>query len=503
MIKGTVQREIAAITGNSRPKIAEVIKQAELHQISPPFNEDITDLWLENLLFPQKRPKAKGRQEPNFDNIHTELAKPGVTLSLLYYEYEHECRQNNKVPYAYRTYCQYYRAYAQKYKATMRIRRKPGEIMEVDWAGATLKIIDSDSGKLIPAYLFIATLPCSSYSYCEAFLSMKEEFWLTAHLHAYEFFGGVTQYLISDNLKTGVKKHRHGDAVLNDAYRDLAEYYDTIAMPARVRKPKDKPTVEKSVGILSTWVIAALRNQQFFTLEELNKAVRQKLSEFNERPFSKKYKPGNRLTAFKKEEQFALKPLPVEPYKMTSWKKASVQRDYHVNVESQFYSVPYEYISNQVQIKLTKDLVEIFYQGNRIATHKRLKGKFGQFSTNHDHLPANHQLYLDHTPKTAMKWAEGVGANTLKIMRYLLKSAPSEKQGLKSAFRFKGLARNYAPVEIEAACVTVNEIAKNPSISVIKRILKNQQHVPQPQITKQDVQGFSRGVKYFERKNKQ
>ncbi|BDR59707.1 hypothetical protein XA3_21480 [Xylocopilactobacillus apicola] len=374
--------------------------------------------------------------------------------------------------------------------------------MEVDWAGSTLKIIDSDSGELIPTYLFVATLPCSSYSYCEAFLSMKEESWLTAHLHAYEFFGGVTQYLISDNLKTGVKKYRQGEAVLNDAYRDLAEYCNTIAMPAKVRKPKDKPSVEKTVGILSTWVIAALRNQQFFTLEELNKAVRQKLSEFNERPFSKKHKAGNRLTAFKKEEQFALKPLPAEPYKMTSWKKASVQRDYHVNVESQFYSVPYEYISNQVQIKLTKDLVEIFYQGNRIASHKRLKGKYGQFSTNHDHLPANHQLYLDHTIETATKWAEGVGINTLKVMRYLLKSAPSEKQGLKAAFRFKGLARNYAPVEIEAACIKVNKIANAPSISAIERVLKNKQQLAVTKAPEQESHGFSRGAEYFERKNK-
>ena len=313
-----VQRDISAITGNSRPKISEVIKQAELHQISPPFTDDVDDIWLESLLFPQKQPMAKGRQMPDFDKIHEELAKPNVTLSLVHYEYEQECRQNGTIPYAYRTFCQYYRAYAQKYKATMRIRRKPGEVMEVDWAGSPLHIVDRETGEIVKAYLFIASLPCSAYSYCEAFMTEQQEAWLTGHIHAYEFFGGVTQYLISDNLKTGVTSHKHSEVILNEMYRDLALHYGTIVMPARVRKPKDKPTVEGVVGTVSTWIIAALRNETFFDLEELNKAVRIKLKEFNERPFTKKYKQGSRLSAFHDEESFALRPLPVQAYTMAS-----------------------------------------------------------------------------------------------------------------------------------------------------------------------------------------
>ncbi|WP_416274134.1 Mu transposase domain-containing protein, partial [Lacticaseibacillus suilingensis] len=142
-------------------------------------------------------------------------------------------------------------------------------------------------------------------------------------------------------------------------------------------------------------------------------------------------------------------------------------------MESQFYSVPYEYISSKVDIKVTKDIVEVFYKGNRIASQKRLTGKFGQFSTNHDHLPAEHKLFVDHTSENALAWAEEAGIHTLAVMRYLFKSAASEKQGLSAAFRFKGLARKYAAIEIEAACTTVIKIATAPTVSVVERVLKS------------------------------
>ncbi|MGU9998575.1 hypothetical protein [Latilactobacillus curvatus] len=214
-----VQRNIAAATGNSRPKIAEIIRRAKEEVLVPPFTDEMDDEWFEALLFPHKKRESKGRQLPDFEHIHTELAKSNVTLSLLHYEYEAMCRQNNVIPYAYRTFCQYYHEYAQKYKATMRIKRKPGETMEVDWAGTTLSLTDSDTGEIVKAYLFVATLPCSQYGYCEARLSMKQEDWLVSHIHAYKYFGGVTEILVPDNLKTGVTRHRSGEAVLNSTYR--------------------------------------------------------------------------------------------------------------------------------------------------------------------------------------------------------------------------------------------------------------------------------------------
>ena len=502
--QGISMRSIAANTGNSRPKVSEVIKKSEEKGLEWPFTEEMTDHWLEGFLFPEKTRELKGRELPDFEKIYKELAKPNVTLSLLHYEYELECRNNDKIPYAYRTYCQYYTEYARKYKATMRIKRKPGEIMEVDWAGSKLSLIDRDTGEKVKAYLFVATLPCTQYTYCEATLSMNQEEWIKAHINAYNFFGGVTELLVPDNLKTGVIKNERGEAILNEVYRELSDHYGTVILPARVRTPKDKASVEGNVGSLSTWVIASLRNSHFFTIDELNDEVRRKLTEFNSRPFTKKHKQGNRVTAFEEEEKFALRPLPTMPFKMATWKIATVQLDYMVSVESMFYSVPYEYIQNKVDIRLTKDLIEIFYKDSRIATHKRLYSKFGQFSTNRDHMPDNHKLYVDHTKESVIDWSSMIGESTTKVVIFIFESAQAERQALKSTMRLKNLGKKYSKSELEVACETVLRLASTPTIRAIETILaNNKKKNAEKNLTNETSDntsknyGFTRGASYF------
>jgi transposase len=197
------------------------------------------------------------------------MAKSGVTLSLLWHEYVEGCRHRKEIPYSYRQFCRYYHNYATLSKATMRIKRKSGEIMEVDWAGQTAFIKDQFTGDPIPVYVFVAALPCSQYSYVEACLSMNTDNWVSAHIRAFEYFGGATQMIVPDNLKTGVTKASSTDPIINLTYQEMAEHYHTVIMPARVRHPKDKPNVEGTVGFISTWIIASLRNEQFFTLNEL------------------------------------------------------------------------------------------------------------------------------------------------------------------------------------------------------------------------------------------
>lgn len=494
------QRSIAASTGNSRAKIGDTIHRAEAMGIRPPFDSTVSDDDLARRLFPELRPEAKGREAPNYEYLHKELAKPNVTLTLLYYEYEASCRQSGTVPYSYRTFCRNYTEYAQKFKATMRIRRKPGEIMEVDWAGSTLKLTDRDTGEFVKAYLFLATLPSSQYSYCEACLTMKTEDWIRAHVHAYEFFGGVTEVLVPDNLKVDVTKHKDYEVILNPVYRDLAEHYGTVIVPARVKAPRDKASIEGTVNVLSTWVIAALRHEQFFTLEELNKAVELKLAEFNRRPFTKKYKAGNREEGFKQEEQFALRPLPQSPFQMAAWRTATVQPDYHILVEGMFYSVPFQYISSRVDIRLTSDLVEIFFKDSRLASHQRRYGHPGQFATLSEHMPESHQLYLSHTPETSREWAKKVGSATVQVVEYLLTSSRAERQALNATLRLKKLAQKYSLSDIEQACTDVMRVAKAPTVRVIERMLINQKkkQKSQPQQEQNDF-GFTRGADYFGR----
>lgn len=499
--EGISLRGIAASTGNSRQKVTEIIDLAERKGLVCPLDEEMTDEWIEEFLFPEKSLEASGRQSLDFDYIHKELAKPNVTLSLLHYEYEADCRVNNKIPYSYRSYLRHYSRYAEKYKATLRIRRKPGEIMEVDWAGTTAFIIDRDTGEKVKAYAFVAALPCSQLSYVETTLSMDLHAWIGAHNRALEYFGGVTQILVPDNLKTGVTKHTVQELILNPTYKEMADHYNTIVMPARVRSPKDKASVEGSVGAISTWIIAALRNSQCFSIDELNKEVRKKLDEFNQRPFTRK--KGSRFSAFEEEEKFALSPLPATPYKMSEWKTAKVRPDYHISVESMFYSVPYEYINQQVDIKLSDSLIEVFFKHMRIASHKRLYGRYGQLSTVRDHMPDNHKLYVDQTPEVATEWAKSIGESATDVINYILNAYQSEKQALQSIFSLKKLERRYSKYEIERACKMVISITKRPTVKSIQSILKNnkkndaEQNLKNKTEIDKDNYGFTRGAAYY------
>src|SRR5699024_788644 len=249
----------------------------------------------------------------------------------------------------------------------------------------TLQITDRWNGEMIPAYVFIATLPYSQLSYVEAFLDMKSSNWLIAHIHAFEYFDGVPETLVPDNLKTGVTKALRGEPLLNEAYREMADYYRTIVVPSRVRKPKDKPSVEGTVGYISRQIIASLRYYQCFHIEDLNKRIFKKLEGINTNDFQKR--PGSRQKAFEEEEKAHLQRLPQTRYKLSEWKTAKVQLNYHIQVERMYYSVPYDYVREQVDVRLTTDLIEVYFKEARIASHKRLIREIGQFSTHTDHMP--------------------------------------------------------------------------------------------------------------------
>src|SRR5699024_6897184 len=294
-LEGISQRTISSSTGHSRNTVSKVVqrsKQLGLERLDATMTND----WLETFLYPEKQATEKGYFPANWEKVHKELQKKNVTLALLHHEYAEEAREGGKIPYAYRTFCEKYGQYAKKYKLTMPIRRKPGEIMETDWAGSTLYIQDRHTGESIPAYVFVASLPYSQMSYAEAFLDMTSPNWLIAHVHSFEYFGGVPETIVPDNLRTGVTKARRAEPILNAAYRELAEYYRTVIVPSRVRKPKDKPSVEGAVGHVSRQIIAALRHYQCFNIQDLNDQIFKKLKEINMNEFQKR--PGSRIKVF-------------------------------------------------------------------------------------------------------------------------------------------------------------------------------------------------------------
>jgi transposase len=458
----------------------------------------MTDRMLEQALF-GKQSKDRKYNIPDLEYIHQEMAKNGVTLTLLWKEYFEQCRLEGKRPLMYSGFCYQYQQFASRHKATLRVEHKPGERLEVDWAGDTASFTDNISGKPIPVSVFVAVLPCSGYAYVEGFLSQNMESWINAHVHAYQFFGGVTRLLIPDNLKTGVEKADWYSPVINKTYHEMAEHYGTAVIPTGIRKPREKASVERAVGILSTWIIAALRNRQFFSLWELNEAMWHKLADFNRKPFQKK--PGNRESAFAEERPF-LMPLPLKPFELSTWKIATVQFNYHIACDKMNYSVPYEYIKHKVDVRLTQSVVEIFYQGRRIASHKRLYGNSGQYSTTSEHMPEKHRQYSQWNAERFIRWACDIGPYTEQTVKAIIASRKVEQQGYKTCIALLKLADRYSTSRLEAACEKALCYSACPGFRSIRTILQtgsDKRIRESAQKDSSDIQqyAFTRGKTYY------
>jgi len=489
-------KSVAASCGSSRNTVAEVWRLAGENDLNWPLPETLTDKDIEQILYPGRWVNA-GRKLPDFECIHKELAKPGVTLSLLWAEYCMQCQQEHSIPYQHAQFYEKYHAYAASQRATLRIKRKPGELMEVDWAGDTLQVTDEAMEDSASAYLFVACLPCSLYSYAEAFPDMKSNHWIEAHIHAYSFFEGVTRVLVPDNLKTGVIKNTRTELVLNRSYHEMAEYYGTAIIPARPHTPRDKASAEGAVKIVETWILAALRNRRFFSFAELNRAIREKLVELNTKPFQKK--KGSRLSAFEEEEKAFLLPLPASPYETAVWSTATIQSDYLITVGECKYSVPYELIGTTLDIRTTEKTIEVFYQNSRVASHVRREYSPDPIYIP-EHMPESHRKYTNYHADSFLDWAETIGACTLVVVKHFLSMHKVEQQGYKPCTSLMKLADRYSMERLEAACEKALSYTPGPSITNISTILKNGQDKVKPASVSADAgaaYGITRGAAYF------
>jgi hypothetical protein len=276
----------------------------------------------------------------------------------------------------------------------------------------------------------------------------------------------------------------------------MSQYYDTAVIPVRVKAPKDKSTVEGTVGIISNWILAAVRNQQFLSLHELNLVIKQKLHDFNCKPFQKK--DGSRAVLFAEERLF-LQPLPDKPYEYATLKVATVQYNYHISVDGQNYSVPFEYIKRKVDVRLTRSTVEVLCDNDRICSHKRLYGRPNQYSTIEAHMPPNHQKYIEWNGERFRSWAAKIGVNTATVVDVFLTTNKVEQQGYKSCMALLKLADKFTPERLEAACAKALLYTSRPNYKSISAILnagqdklKSESSSPKP-----NPHGFLRGAEYF------
>ena len=498
---GFSERNIARSCPCSRNTVAKVLKKAAELKLSWPLDENMTDVALEKILVSHLKSNIQ-RCQPNLSYIHKELMKSGVNKKLLWTEYMETCRLSGKAPLMYSQFCYYIQQDEQKRRATMHINRKPGEQVEVDWAGDPAHIMDPDTGEVIDAYLFVGVMTYSQYTYVEAFINEKQQAWITAHIHMFEFFGGVAKILVPDNCKTAVV-HNGGwySQQVNTIYHEMAEHYGTAIIPARVKAPKDKPNAEGTVGKISTWITAALRNEQFFSLAELNQSIREKLAEFNARLFQKK--EGSRLRLFHDEELPLLAPLPATSYELADWKQYTVQFNYHISISGMLYSVPYEYIKRKVDVRITDKIIEIFYNHKRIASHRRLYGRKGQYSTILEHMPKDHQQYLEWNGDRFRKWAKKIGPNTYKAIDAILTSHRVEQQAYRSCMGLLKLTERYSGMQLEVACQKALSYTVNPSYKSIKNILSaktDTDKAPVESASTRKNHGITRGSAYYGRK---
>lgn len=497
---GFSQRNIALSCPCSRNTVSKVLKRAEELDLSWPLSEEQTNAVLESILYPKDGKGISNKKLPDFAYIQKELLKNGVSKKLLWTEYMEECRLNNEEPLMYSRFCYHIQQNEQKRRATMHIKRKPGEQVEVDWAGDPAQIIDPDTGEIVDAYLFVGVMTYSQYTFVEAFINQKQQAWITAHVHMYEYFGGVAKILVPDNCKTAVIHSGNWyNQQLNTVYHEMAEHYGTAIIPARVRKPKDKASVENSVGNISTWITAALRNEQFFSLSELNQAIREKLEAFNARLFQKK--EGSRVSLFRDEELPLLASLPATPYELAEWKQATVQFNYHISLDGMLYSIPYEYIKRKVDVRITGYTIEVFYNHHRIASHRRLYGRKGQYRTVIEHMPKDHQKYLEWNGDRFRKWAERIGTSVYQVVNEILASKRVEQQAYRSCMGLLKMADKYSIERLEAACKKALTYTASPSYKSIKNILSTGQDKVQQEKTKQETRrnqhGITRGARYY------
>ena len=403
---------------------------------------ELDDTTLEARLFPRAAPAA-GRARPDCAYIHRELKRDGVTLQLLWEEYA----QVHPSGYRYTQFCEIYRQWARRLRPSMRQVHRAGEKTFIDFSGKRPSLVDRRTGELRRVELFVAVLGASSLTYAEATETQQLADWVDAHIHMVDYFGGATTLWVPDQLKSAVTRPCRYEPEVNRTYEDLAAHYGAVVVPARPRKPRDKAAVETSVLVAQRWILARLRDQTFFDLGALNAAICVLLDQLNDRPLKKL--GVSRRVFYEQLDRPALRPLPAARYSLAHWKLRGVNIDYHIEVERHVYSVPYQLVREQVEVRYTTHTVEIFHRDKRVASHRRRYDR--QPSTAVEHMPSAHRAHAEWTPSRLIRWAEKVGPATGKLVSRILESRPHPEQGYRACLGIMQQGRRYGNSRLEAA----------------------------------------------------
>jgi len=486
---GLSDRKIAAAVGSARSTVQECMQRCRQAGMSWPLPAGLDEVELHERLYRREVPLSRAPQV-DFAKLHAELSRPGVTRLLLWQEY----KAAHPDGWQYSAFCDQYRRWLGTQELVLRRNHTPGEKLFVDYAGHTVAITDRDTGQVRQAQIFVAVLGASNYTYAEASWTQSLPDWLGAHVRALEFFNGVPQAIVPDNLKSAVNKVHRYEPELNPAYQDFAEHYALAILPARARRPRDKAKVEVGVQVVERWILARLRNCSFFSLRELNSAIAQLLSDLNTRPF--KRRAGSRASLFAELERPALRALPTQRYEFATWKKAKVHLDYHVEVERAYYSVPYKLIGKTVEVRLCAHTLEIYHRQQLVAAHLRSSTK-GQFTTREAHRPERHSAVMDLTHERLMQRALAIGPATAEVLNQQLHRRQHPEQALRVSLGILRLAKDFTPEALEQAAqraLALKAFSYRALRTLISTPVTKQPDQPAPFIEHDNV----RGSHYFQ-----
>ena len=442
---GLSQRELHRVTGVARSCIQRYLGEARVSGVNYEEAKGLSDTELCATLKRQIPGRKRGGQEPDYSQVHSELvSRKGVTLELLWMEWVEETGGG----YSYSTFCRRHGEWCRASNVILRNEYRGGELVLCDYAGEGLSYVDA-SGVRKAVEIFVSVLGASNYTFAEATPSQKLLHWTNSNIRMLNFFGGVPEAVVIDNLKSGVVSSSRYEPELTRTYEEFGQHYGVAILPARPRKPRDKAKAEKAVQEVERWVLAPLRHHDFRSLDEINVAIRCQLAALNARQM--RIYRASRQELFERLDKPALKPLPIAPFVAATWKYAKVSLDYHLQIENHYYSVPFHLARKSVWIKSSEKLVEVFHNNERVASHRRSHEPY-RHSTIAAHMPPNHLAVKSRTPENFIKWSQSIGPQAKEFVQTLLDSPQHRELSYRSILGLQRLEKKFSHQALEQAC---------------------------------------------------
>jgi len=477
------QSQIATACGCARSTVQDVLKKAGEKGVSWNDVAGLSEQAAYELVRGRPRDQSEGFAEIDFEQVQREMERDRtMTLSLLWEEYAMLAARNSEKPYSYTRFCELYAAWCEEHDTAVTRKYIAGDLGEFDWAGKKMAVTDELTGELHDAWLFVACLPYSQKTFVAAYPNMEVETWCQASADAFGFYGGAPRLLTIDNLRTGVVKHTPEEVVLNRTFREFAEFYNVAVIPHAPRSPRGKASVESSVGKIANRIRNMLRDRVFFDFDELNAAILEKLADLNSRPFQKR--AGSRDERFEGAERDALQPLPARPFEIARWgSPVKVPKSYHVLLtqDGVYYSVPHRLVNRYVEIRWTAAKVEVFCDGERVASHVRDRSLArGESVTDPGHRPKSHADFLDHDSGWYRLQAREVGPSTQAVVESFLGSGAAEEQGWRWCEKLLAKRSSVGADALEEICAAALTVTDSPSYKAISTLIRNRGRKPGP-----------------------